>query len=56
MKRCLEILNQAVKTLPKGKQKDQAKAALDYMSRTFEGEPQPGRGAGCPPGAFLIPT
>lgn len=56
LKKCLEILLEAINQLPSGDFKDKAEAALQYMSRTFEGEPQPMDGEGCPPGVVFIPT
>ena len=55
MKKCLDILDKAVKSMPKSDQKKQAKAALDYMTKTFEGQPQPGRGRKCPYPILVIP-
>lgn len=57
MKKCLEILGKAVKSMPKSDLKEQSKAAIDYMSQTFEGKPQPNRGRKCilPP-TFIVPS
>ena len=49
-------MDEAVRALPKGDLKKRAKAAVDYMSRTFEGKPQPMRGVMCPPDIFIVPN
>lgn len=56
VKRCLEILKEIVESLPPGDLKDKGEGTIDYLSRTFDGEPQPLRGAKCPPERFLIPS
>lgn len=56
MKKCLEILSKAVKSMPKSELKQQSKAAIDYMSKTFEGEPQPSKGRKCLPPYFVVPS
>jgi len=45
--RCLQDLKTAIKDLPPGDARTRAKGALDYLSRTFAGESQPGRGKAC---------
>lgn len=55
MEKCLKILIKTVKSMPKGDLKDQSKAALDYMSQTFKGTPQPNRGRKCRPPLLIIP-
>jgi hypothetical protein len=54
VKKCLEHLKAAVKALPEGELKENAKGAISYLSRTFKGERQPGGGATCPGGTRLI--
>jgi hypothetical protein len=49
-------LRAAVKEMPEGKLKENAKGAISYLSRTFEGKPQPGRGIKCPGATRLIPV
>ncbi len=57
MEKCLEILGKAVKSMPTSDLKKQSKAAVDYMSQTFEGKPQPNRGRKCiQPPFFIIPS
>ncbi len=55
VKKCLSQLKAAVKEMPEGKLKENAKGAISYLSRTFEGKPQPGRGVMCPGVTKLIP-
>lgn len=55
LEKCLEALRKAIQELPPGDLKDNAEGALKYMSRTFEGIPQPLEGKGCPPGEHFIP-
>jgi len=45
--RCIEELKTALKKLPPGESRTKAKGALDYLERTFAGEPQPNRGLAC---------
>jgi hypothetical protein len=45
---CLKELKEAVKSMPEGDFKERAQGALNYLSRTFKGEPQPAQGARCP--------
>ncbi|MGB2764782.1 MAG: hypothetical protein WBC20_10260 [Candidatus Aminicenantaceae bacterium] len=56
VERCLEILREAVKSLPEGELKAQAEAAVEYLDRTAKGEPQPMEGRGCPTNKVFIPT
>ena len=56
VKKCLEILESAVRSLPTGDLKAKSEAALGYLSRTFDGEPQPEQGKRCPPGVLIIPN
>ena len=53
VKKCVEVLNEAVKAMPSGDLKEKAEGALRYLSKTIKGEPQPMKGKGCP-GATLI--
>lgn len=48
VKKCLEELKEAIKSLPSGNLKKRAEGALNYLSRTFKGEPQPLKGIRCP--------
>ena len=48
MRKCVEILMEAVLMLEDGPMKDRAEAALNYINLTFDGEPQPMGGEGCP--------
>ena len=54
VQKCLEELKAAVKSLPSGDLKKRAEGALNYLSRTFKGEPQPLKGRGCPPNKLVI--
>jgi hypothetical protein len=47
--KCLEELKSAIKSIPAGEARRRARAALDYLSRTFAGQRQPRRGRICPP-------
>ena len=54
VKKSLAQLKAAVKAMPEGDLKDNANGAINYLSRTFQGKEQPGRGRICPGGARLI--
>jgi len=54
VKKCLTHLKAAVKALPDGDLKDNANGAINYLSRTFEGKPQPGRGIVCPGATRIV--
>ncbi|HEX9902605.1 MAG TPA: hypothetical protein VGB72_07060 [Acidobacteriota bacterium] len=54
MKKCLAVLTKAVAGLPPGRLRDQAQDALAYMSKTFQGRPQPLAGRGCPVDTSVI--
>jgi len=56
VQKCLEILQDAVKSLPEGDLKTKAEAALEYLDRTAKGEPQPLDGRSCPTDKAIIPT
>ncbi|MBD3415121.1 MAG: hypothetical protein GF421_11915 [Candidatus Aminicenantes bacterium] len=56
VQKCLKILSEAVKGLPSGKLKTDAEGAVNYLDRTFQGEPQPGGGENCPEGSLIIKT
>ena len=56
VKKCLEYLKAAVKALPEGELKKNAEGAVSYLSRTFQGKPQPDAGRGCPGGGRVIKT
>jgi hypothetical protein len=53
VKKSLEELKSAVKSLPAGDLKKSAEGAIDYLSRTFQGKPQPGKGRTCPIGRLI---
>jgi hypothetical protein len=55
VKKCLTYLKTAVDAMPEGDMKENAKGAISYLSRTFQGKPQPGRGIKCPGSTKLIP-
>ena len=48
VKKSLAQLKAAVKAMPEGDLKDNANGAINYLSRTFQGKPQPERGIKCP--------
>jgi hypothetical protein len=54
LKKCLEELKGIVKSMPAGDRKKRAEGALSYLSKTFKGEPQPGRGIFCPPKTHIV--
>jgi len=54
VQKCLEELTAAVNSLPAGELKERAEGAIQYLSRTFEGEPQPAGGSTCPGGSAFI--
>jgi len=54
VQKCLKELKEAVKFLPAGDLKKNAEGALNYLSRTFKGEPQPLKGRHCPAGKLII--
>lgn len=56
VKKCLEELRAAVKSMPAGDMKKRAEGALDYLSRTFKGELQPMKGRNCPPHRLIVVT
>jgi hypothetical protein len=53
VQKSLEELKTAVKSLPAGDLKKRAEGAIDYLSRTFKGKAQPGKGRDCPIGPFI---
>ncbi len=55
VKKCLAYLKAAVAAMPEGELKDNAKGAVNYLSRTFEGKPQPARGIKCPGSTRIVP-
>ena len=55
VKKCLTHLKAAVDAMAEGELKENAKDAIGYLSRTFQGKPQPGRGIICPGGSKFIP-
>ena len=54
VQKCLEVLKAEVKTLPAGDKKKRAEGAISYLSQTFKGKPQPGKGRTCPGGRVAI--
>lgn len=56
VKKCLDALKAAVKALPEGDLKKNAEGAISYLSRTFQGKPQPAAGRSCPGGGRFIKT
>jgi len=54
VQKSLEELKSAVKSLPAGEKKKRAEGAVSYLSQTFKGKPQPGKGRTCPGGRILI--
>jgi hypothetical protein len=53
VQKSLEELKTAVKSLPAGDLKKRAEGAISYLSNTFKGKPQPGKGRTCPVGLFI---
>ncbi|MEA3421301.1 MAG: hypothetical protein U9Q97_06460 [Acidobacteriota bacterium] len=51
---CLKVLKAAVKSMPAGDLKKNAEGALNYLNRTFKGEPQPMKGRKCPAGLRVV--
>jgi hypothetical protein len=54
VQKCLEELSAAIKSLPAGEKKKRAEGAVSYLSSTFKGKPQPGKGRMCPGGRIFI--
>jgi len=54
--KCLEVLREAVKSLPEGDQKNQAEGALEYLEEAAKGQPQENDGIFCPVNRVIIPT
>lgn len=54
VEKCLEILKDAVESLPEGDLKKRAEGALDYLDSTAKGEPQPLGGRSCPADKAII--
>lgn len=48
VQKSLEELKAAVKSMPAGDKKEKAEGAISYLSNTFKGKAQPGRGQRCP--------
>lgn len=46
--KCAVVLREALIKLPSGETRTRALLALDYLDRTFAGEPQPNKGIFCP--------
>ena len=54
VQKSLEELKAAVKSMPAGDLKKRAEGAINYLSNTFKGKPQPGRGQECPIKTLII--
>jgi len=54
VKKSLAELKAAVKSMPEGDLKKRAEGSIDYLSNTFKGGPQPGRGLRCPTAKPII--
>ena len=54
VQKSLEELKAAVKSMPAGEKKERAEGAISYLSQTFKGKPQPGKGRSCPGGKLII--
>ena len=54
VKKSLEEIKAAVKSIPEGDLKKRAEGAISYLSNTFKGKPQPGRGKMCPLQTLVI--
>jgi len=54
VQKCLGELSSAVKSMPSGEKKTRAEGAISYLSTTFKGKPQPGKGRSCPGGKLFI--
>jgi len=54
VQKCLEELTTAVNSLPAGDLKERAEGAIQYLSQTFKGQPQPRGGRDCPGGSAVI--
>ena len=54
VKKSLEELKTAVKSMPAGDLKKRAEGAINYLSQTFKGKRQPRGGSLCPGGSFII--
>ena len=52
--KCIEVLKEAVKAMPSGDLKNKAEGAVQYLSRTIKGEPQPRKGRECPGPTLII--
>jgi len=53
VKKSLEELKTAIKSMPAGAMKERAEGAISYLSTTFKGKPQPGKGRICPVGRMI---
>jgi len=54
VQKSLKELKAAVKSMPEGDKKEKAEGALNYLSNTFKGKAQPGRGLRCPTSKPII--
>jgi len=54
VQKCLEELKAAIKSLPAGEKKERAEGIISYLSQTFKGKPQPGKGRLCPGGRVIV--
>jgi len=54
VQKSLKELKAAVKSMPAGDLKKRAEGAINYLSKTFKGKPQTGRGKMCPLHTLVI--
>ena len=54
VQKSLGELKAAVKSMPAGNLKERAEGAISYLSNTFKGKPQAGRGQICPTRTLII--
>lgn len=54
VQKCLEELTEAVKSLEAGDLKERAEGAIEYLSKTFAGQPQPEGGRDCPGSTRIV--
>ena len=54
VQKSLKELSAAVESMPSGPKKERAEGAISYLSTTFKGKAQPGKGRHCPGGRPII--
>ncbi len=52
--KCAVVIREALNRLKSGEDKTRAMLALDYLDRTFSGEPQPNKGIFCPVNKAIV--